>query len=628
MCNFFPPNWTRCPAFEPPKSVDCYVTDFRSSRAPPKSEVGPPGHLPSALSDLFFPEFQWRLERQEFIVVGKYYPPFEGGIESYTRRHQRGAGKIPRCDSSRLQPHRRRRDRGRQWGRRSPVPPEWVFKGQPIALRLLRDLDPGRFDLVHFHAPNFFASAILLSKLMVGKRRVPVVITHHMEVHGRRILRSLVMPIYQALAMRSDTVIVTSPKNGDRSLDLPKAARKTAIPMGISVEEFRVTDVERNRAMVWRRSLVGDAPTIGFVGRHVRYKGLDVLLEALARLPGVHALIGGGGPLLPSLKEMAAQLGVADRAHFVGHLTTAEKKRLLAASDVFAFPSTEVTEAFGIAQLEAMAAGVPVCRERSADGRHGCFDRRQNGTSGAPGGCGCFCELPRTDFERSRPRRAFGHRGPQARHGTLHEAHRRRRNLQRHRTRADQRPSGSGPGSGAEQARRGIGVTRRFLSRELSRPVAVRPGADHQLGTKRLNWPSAIFAKRDSSASACASLVIGVCQPHEGAVSAVLQGRVHEDVPFGGVFFGEHAAALLKPVIDHHAVEAPANDHAIDPKLLPIRPGRPKGNDLRVFDLPAAGGKAIVRGVNGGAFALGNCSRRRRGRPASNRPRPANWRLA
>jgi rhamnosyl/mannosyltransferase len=74
----------------------------------------------------------------------------------------------------------------------------------------------------------------------------------------------------------------------------------------------------------------------------------------------VHALVAGDGPCRPAARALATELGVADRVHWLGRVDHAGKLRLLAASDAFAFPSTENTEAFGIAQLEAMAAGVPV----------------------------------------------------------------------------------------------------------------------------------------------------------------------------------------------------------------------------------------------------------------------------
>lgn len=125
--------------------------------------------------------------------------------------------------------------------------------------------------------------------------------------------------------------------------------------------------------------------TLGFVGRHARYKGLDVLVRALAQTPGVHTFIAGDGPYRAVAQGLASTLGVADRAHFLGEVAEPEKLRLFAASDVFVLPSTEITEAFGIAQLEAMAAGLPVI---ASDLPTGVTDVTVDGVSGllcAPG---------------------------------------------------------------------------------------------------------------------------------------------------------------------------------------------------------------------------------------------------
>jgi len=97
-------------------------------------------------------------------------------------------------------------------------------------------------------------------------------------------------------------------------------------------------------------------PTVLSMGRLHRSKGHDVLLAALTRLPGVHAVIAGDGPERAALMDLARQAGVADRAHFLGwRHDTAE---LLAACDVLVCPSR--SEPLGNQILEAFSAGRPV----------------------------------------------------------------------------------------------------------------------------------------------------------------------------------------------------------------------------------------------------------------------------
>jgi teichuronic acid biosynthesis glycosyltransferase TuaC len=87
-----------------------------------------------------------------------------------------------------------------------------------------------------------------------------------------------------------------------------------------------------------------------------RKRHIDVL-EALAELPGVRYLVIGDGPQRAALEQSAAELGLADRVEFAGQLPPAEAVRRARSAWCFAMPSTE--EAFGVAYIEAMAAGIP-----------------------------------------------------------------------------------------------------------------------------------------------------------------------------------------------------------------------------------------------------------------------------
>jgi glycosyltransferase involved in cell wall biosynthesis len=103
-------------------------------------------------------------------------------------------------------------------------------------------------------------------------------------------------------------------------------------------------------------------------------KGIDVLLRALVNLPDCVAWIAGDGPLEAELKAMAAQLGVADRARFLGWRS--DRGALLRAADICVLPSRY--EPFGTVMLEAWATGVPLVAAASqgpkdliADGGNG-----------------------------------------------------------------------------------------------------------------------------------------------------------------------------------------------------------------------------------------------------------------
>lgn len=94
------------------------------------------------------------------------------------------------------------------------------------------------------------------------------------------------------------------------------------------------------------------------VGRLSYQKNQRLLLQVLAGLPnGVHLAMAGGGELRDELLSYAADVGVRNRAHFLGELDPTAVKHLLAAGDLFVFPSRH--EGMSLALLEAMAAGLP-----------------------------------------------------------------------------------------------------------------------------------------------------------------------------------------------------------------------------------------------------------------------------
>jgi glycosyltransferase involved in cell wall biosynthesis len=92
------------------------------------------------------------------------------------------------------------------------------------------------------------------------------------------------------------------------------------------------------------------------LGRLHRNKGFDVLLRALALLPGAHHSLAGEGPERPSLLRLAGELGIADRVAFLGWREDAGA--LLAGCDVFVCPSRH--EPLGNVVLEAWSASRPV----------------------------------------------------------------------------------------------------------------------------------------------------------------------------------------------------------------------------------------------------------------------------
>ena len=102
------------------------------------------------------------------------------------------------------------------------------------------------------------------------------------------------------------------------------------------------------------------------VGRLMRRKGFDNVIRALRPLGerglAVHYAVIGRGEDEIYLRNLAAEIGVADRVHFLGHVSYDALPRWYCACDVFAMPNRDVggdTEGFGLVFLEAATAGKP-----------------------------------------------------------------------------------------------------------------------------------------------------------------------------------------------------------------------------------------------------------------------------
>jgi len=133
----------------------------------------------------------------------------------------------------------------------------------------------------------------------------------------------------------------------------------TIMPLsGVDTRLFRPADPARTRARSGPEGFM-----VGFVGRLVAEKGVDLLLRAVATLPGAHVLIVGVGPQSEALADQAAALGLAARCRFVGALPYDATAEYIRAMDVLVLPSRTTPhwkEQFGRVLVEAMACGVPV----------------------------------------------------------------------------------------------------------------------------------------------------------------------------------------------------------------------------------------------------------------------------
>lgn len=305
------------------------------------------------------------LRAPRVLCFGRFFDEKKGGIEAHVLSLL--SSLCDRVDFCNLVPSKNCHGGTASIADKVPVviTPSWNVDGSLAlspqliwqAWRLYRQQ---RFDIVHLHFPDPMSH---LASLVLPKR-VKRVITWHADIVRQKRLLTLYKPFLLRQLKRADAVIVATP-NHKKSLflspDIVAPEKIHVIPYGVSPHSFSA-NAEQVSSL---RAHYGKKRLLFTLGRHVSYKGFDVLLAALRELPAdVHLLLGGQGPLSEKLKATAHQLGVADRVSFLGHIPDADLPACFNACDIFCLPSVTAAEAFGIVQIEAMSAAKPVVSTR------------------------------------------------------------------------------------------------------------------------------------------------------------------------------------------------------------------------------------------------------------------------
>ncbi|ODP38294.1 glycosyltransferase family 4 protein [Sphingomonas turrisvirgatae] len=248
-----------------------------------------------------------------------------------------------------------------------------VALGLPKAPRA--DLEAFAPNLVHVSAPEFLGHAAVA---WAGRQGIPTLASLHTRFetypryYGLQFIEPWLIRRLTRFYNKVDRVMVP----GQSVADLI-ASWGVTTPIGIwsrGVDHARFNPARRDDA--WRRNLgIPDGvPAIGFLGRLVLEKGLDIFAEVareLARRNVPHRiLVIGEGPA----RDWFA--GQVPDAIFTGFQAGEDLARAVAGMDVFFNPS--VTETFGNVTSEAMASAVPVVAARAT----GAIDLVQEGVTG------------------------------------------------------------------------------------------------------------------------------------------------------------------------------------------------------------------------------------------------------
>jgi len=261
--------------------------------------------------------------------------------------------------------------------------PSWHMPGGRGEYRLAKGLsaavaaDLRRFTptIVHVSAPDILGhSAVRWAR----RHGVPTIASHHTRFetypryYGIGFTEPLLVWLQKRFYNRFDQVMVPSRSVGDLLASWGVTAPIGTWARGINHQRFN----PGRRDEAWRQGLgIGpDEVAVGFLGRLVLEKGLDVFADVIAELKrrGVRhrVLVIGEGPARPWFAEHVPE------AVFTGFQAGDDLGRATAGMDIFFMPS--VTESFGNVTCEAMAAGVPVVAARAT----GNVDLVEDGVTG------------------------------------------------------------------------------------------------------------------------------------------------------------------------------------------------------------------------------------------------------
>ncbi len=224
----------------------------------------------------------------------------------------------------------------------------------------------GRFDLIHVHALFSFPS--VAAAFWAARRGVPYLVrplgtlSQWGVENRRRWLKKISIPLVERRVLaRAAAVHFTSQRELEEAALLGLQARSVVVPNAFDPTDSVGGEGERFRG---RHPVLQGRKIALFLSRLDPKKGLDLLLAAFARiaeptpLPAL-VVAGSGTPeFVAGLGRAVESLGIGDRVLFTGLLRGEEKRDALAAADFFVLPS--YSENFGIAVVEAMAAGLPV----------------------------------------------------------------------------------------------------------------------------------------------------------------------------------------------------------------------------------------------------------------------------
>lgn len=298
------------------------------------------------------------------LHIGKYFPPFFGGIESFMAELMPALQRLEIAPLALVHRHH----------------PGFFYRDQSVSFALYRascfgslffaplspwfGLDLHKVikqqqpDVLHLHLPN---TSVFWALLLPSARRLPWVVHWHADVLGDkpRLAIRLLYPLYRfferIILRKAGAIVCTSPSYLESSQPLQAYRNKCkVIPLGLADLEPELAAI-KPVANSDADKLASRILKVLVVGRFSYYKGHRFLLDALALLPegcAVELVLVGKGELESELKQQVTRLNLS-QVTFAGSVSSEQLRNWYNWCDCLCLPSIERTEAFGMVIIEA-----------------------------------------------------------------------------------------------------------------------------------------------------------------------------------------------------------------------------------------------------------------------------------
>lgn len=295
--------------------------------------------------------------RLKILHIGKYYPPFRGGVEKVT--HDLVSGLRDEKHIVDVVSFNHKKGSSLEKTKSGTVYRfQTILKlfGQPLSLKALLFIykKTKNYDLVHLHLPNPLLSMIIL----LVKKQSKLIVHWHNDITKQKYLLLLYKPFQTKILNSADLILGSSPQYIKSSKYLkPHSDKSIVVPLGVNKEDLRYSYEFYKKIQIEYKS----KRVILSVGRLSKYKGFEYLIKSAKYMDNnTCIIIIGNGKELPFLKKIIWQESVDEKVKILTDVKQDQLGAYYKLCDVFCMSSVSRNEGFGLVQIEAMLFRKPI----------------------------------------------------------------------------------------------------------------------------------------------------------------------------------------------------------------------------------------------------------------------------